>query len=60
MQSTTNKLGVIEEIDTNIPAILLLKNRMEVFSDRQYPSAVKKGNIGRRQEFSLYLSAISK
>ena len=30
------KLGVIEEIDKNIPAILLLRNRMEVFSDKHH------------------------
>jgi uncharacterized protein len=34
--SVMYKLGVIEEISTNIPAILLLRNRMAVFSDRYY------------------------
>ena len=31
-----NKLGVIEETSKNIPAILLLRNRMAVFSDRYH------------------------
>jgi uncharacterized protein len=30
------KLGVIEKINTDIPAILLLRNRMAVFSDRHH------------------------
>ena len=34
--STMYKLGVIEKIDTNIPAILLLRNRIEVFSDKHH------------------------
>ena len=34
--STMYKLGVIEEINSDIPAILLLRNRTEVFSDRQH------------------------
>jgi len=34
--SAMYKLGVIEKISTNIPAILLLRNRTEVFSDRHH------------------------
>ncbi|MCL1934639.1 MAG: hypothetical protein FWF53_12600 [Candidatus Azobacteroides sp.] len=34
--SAMYKLGVIEEISANIPAILLLRNRMQVFSDRHH------------------------
>jgi len=34
--SAMYKVGVIEEKSKNIPAILLLRNRMEVFSDRHH------------------------